>query len=473
MNKFSAHILAAAILAACPSWALAQATQVASTTASAVPEGSMTAVIESVAGLVQVRENKTAPWVKAEVGMKLGEGAYIRTGPRSAIRCHIDPDQTFTLDRLGTVELLQAVKEGGKIKTDLSMPYGRTQYEIQDLGLQHESSIVSPGSTLAVRGTTVEVENTPPFLPRAVSYTGRARFTAGSRSTDVGSKGGREASMNTAAFSSADAALLASVLDPQSSGSRTPSDTRVISREVSRGATLAYDPLAGITTITGGAGPIKKEADLIPALPGTLDFVARWTGNADINLLVYVSKGNANTNGFFGSDPAKAGRFVADEFVYPGFGLNQTASGGRTDFDHKGGPNGGTEVVYWKGSYPEAIYGVNLIHVSGASTPVTLNVFLNGKKQAIFDFAPLPGVTLTPNGPKSTTYTYQLSKGQFGSPLVFIPPATALASLPDANNGASADLVGPVAPKTASAKIKARQATAKVTPTAKTVRKAK
>jgi len=92
------------------------------------------------------------------------------------------------------------------------------------------------------------------------------------------------ASINSAAFSSADAALLSSVLDPQYSGSRTPSDNRVISREVSKGATLAYDETAGITTISGGAGPIKKESDQRDINDENQNFKRGWMAIDLVNL---------------------------------------------------------------------------------------------------------------------------------------------------------------------------------------------
>ena len=54
------------------------------------------------------------------------------------------------------------------------MKYGRTHYDIEGAGLEHQSSIISPSSTLAVRGTNVSLFDQPPFKPEAISYTGRA-----------------------------------------------------------------------------------------------------------------------------------------------------------------------------------------------------------------------------------------------------------------------------------------------------------
>src|SRR4051812_47959994 len=76
------------------------------------------ATITGVEGkLAFVRLNENAEWQEAKVGMEVGENAEFKTGPKSAVRFTIPPDQTITLDRLGTVKLLQAIDERGENKT--------------------------------------------------------------------------------------------------------------------------------------------------------------------------------------------------------------------------------------------------------------------------------------------------------------------------------------------------------------------
>jgi hypothetical protein len=84
------------LLVACE-WARAEG---GATTTQATP---MQISVTGVEGLVQVREGSDKPWTKAQVGMTVTEGAEFRTGPRSAVRVLIPPDQTITLDRLGVV----------------------------------------------------------------------------------------------------------------------------------------------------------------------------------------------------------------------------------------------------------------------------------------------------------------------------------------------------------------------------------
>ncbi len=42
--------------------------------------------------------------------MLVSQGAEFRTGPHSSVTCVIPPDQTFTLDRLGTVRVEEAAR---------------------------------------------------------------------------------------------------------------------------------------------------------------------------------------------------------------------------------------------------------------------------------------------------------------------------------------------------------------------------
>src|SRR5207237_494997 len=63
-------------------------------------------------------------------------------------------------------------------ETDLGIKYGRTRYDLEGGGLEHQSVLRSPNATLAVRGTRVSLYDQRPFTPQAVSLTGRAQFQA-------------------------------------------------------------------------------------------------------------------------------------------------------------------------------------------------------------------------------------------------------------------------------------------------------
>jgi len=118
-------------------------------------------IVQAVKGQVQVRESADAPWQDAEVGMKVTQGAEFRTGLRSAVRLVIPPDRTITLDRLGTLTVLQAMRnqETNVATTDIGMKYGRTRYQIEGAQQLHDTTIRTTSATLAVRGSDVTVND--------------------------------------------------------------------------------------------------------------------------------------------------------------------------------------------------------------------------------------------------------------------------------------------------------------------------
>jgi len=364
MRNKLALLSLAAILSASP---IVFAEDGPATTQSA-PREQLKATISGVQGLVQVRDAEDKPWRKATVGMVLLEDAEFRTGPKSAVQFTIPPDQTVTLDRLGTVKLVQAIKQNGKIITNLGMKYGRTRYDIEAAGQEHESTISSPSSTLAVRGTKVSLYDQRPFNVEAVSLTGRASFRDGKKQlANFGNKGQGKTTVVSGETNAAGVALDAAVVDPTLALARTGTEASLISTLISRGSTVSFDRTSGIRVIRGGVPPTDQQ--LIPTLPGQLNFVLRWTTDVDLNLCVSSPGGKDN----------------AGELIYPVSGLNVNQSGGHTDFDHRGGPNGGIEIAYWKGNAPDGLFGIGVINASGAAAPATLDVFKNGQRIAFFD----------------------------------------------------------------------------------------
>ena len=384
----------------------------APTTTPAVANGAMKVYVTDVTGMVQVRDTDAQPWRKAQAQMVVTQGSEFRTGPHSSVTCVIPPDQTFTLDRLGTVRVEEAAKNGNKITTDLIMKYRRTRYDIEAAGLEHEASIISPSSTLAVRGTTVSLFDQPPFKPEALSYTGRAAFTFHHHSTvPVGTKKGTFVRALAGTDGASQTAVDDTLVVPKYADALTPAETQLISSEVARGAVLSYDPIAGIPVITGGRPFYNSE--LPDHLPGTLDFVLRWTGNADLNIEVGVDKGDPLTNIAMG--------FQQGEFLYPGYGYQNSASGGHIAFDDRGGPKGGEEIAYWTGPFPTGLYGIAAQSISGPTATFTFNVYANGVPLNMYYFN-ADGTALV----TSTQVTHDLAPGQNDTAIIPIPPVLIL-----------------------------------------------
>ena len=146
--------------------------------------------------------------------MVVDENAEFRTSLRSAVQITIPPDQTITLDRLGTIKVVQAISDNGKLKTKIGMKYGRTRFDIESAGQEHEASISSPSSTLAIRGTQVTLFDQRPFNSIATSLTGRAMFKDAKKQVFFGNHGAGTLKVDTSSSNSAQYALDQSVVDP-------------------------------------------------------------------------------------------------------------------------------------------------------------------------------------------------------------------------------------------------------------------
>ena len=172
-----------------------------------LPPGAIKVKITGVQGIVQFRTAPDAKWEKAAEGVELTEGAELRTGPRSAVRFMIGDDQTVTLDRLGTIQILRATFESGKVFTDLGMKYGRTRYDIESAARDHDAKVRSPSSVLAVRGTKFIAQDEAPFPARAVSLDGRVMFRDTKKLVAFGNKGQGKTKIDTQSDSAAKSAL--------------------------------------------------------------------------------------------------------------------------------------------------------------------------------------------------------------------------------------------------------------------------
>ena len=122
-----------------------QATQASEpATHMSLPEGPLKVTIVALQGIVQARASSDQKWEKAAEGLELSEGAELRTGPRSAVKFMIGDDQTVSLDRLGTIQILRASFESGKVFTDLGMKYGRTRYDIESAARRTRPRCAAP-----------------------------------------------------------------------------------------------------------------------------------------------------------------------------------------------------------------------------------------------------------------------------------------------------------------------------------------
>jgi hypothetical protein len=358
----------------------AQPATVPATTPATAP-AQLTATISAVEGLVQVRDQENAAWQRAEVGMTIGEGAEFRTGPRSAVRFEIPHGQTITLDRLGTVKLIEAVRSQGNIKTDLGMRYGRVRYDIEAAGISHDATIHSPSSSLAVRGTQVSLYDQAPFTPEAISLTGRAQFR-NLRKQVVAFGGRQRAAVRADDDTSAQTALVESTLQDEE-----------LARNDQQMRELRYlfDQQGEVFGNVAISDRAVTDARLPRLFGGRLNFVLRWSDRdyADLNIVV-----NSPRDETFGNPPFLLSLFPGDpatrEFLDREL-PQSVPSGGRVGLNHVG--REGIEIASWGSRFPRGTYTVaayNFLYLEDAidttglpKVKFRIEAFLDGQRQPI------------------------------------------------------------------------------------------
>lgn len=368
----------------------------------------------------QVRKTAEDPWVAAEPGMILGEAAEFRTGAKSAIRFFIPPDHIYTVDRQSSATVLAAYYDGRKVKTDVGMAHGRVRldvervagrtdpdadpddaavpaYDIEAGGLEHDSTIRSPNTALAVRGTQVSLFDQAPFVPEAVSLTGRAAFRNTRRQLVAFGGPGAKTRVRGAQSSAAEQAVAASLIPASADVARNDFEAQETAELISRGGLVRGDVLAG------------NSSGLPAMFPGDLNFVLSW-GTAgsrrfdDLNLAVFGPDSVNQPGGFdfvanppftLSLDPGSAasqdlrrnsGLIPPQDLARPlAFYPRESRSGGRIGRNHVG-PQG-REIAFWPGTHPTGTYRVQVYNLrdvpadqrpptsGGDRVPFTVQVF--------------------------------------------------------------------------------------------------
>jgi hypothetical protein len=350
---------------------LADATQPAADAGGAGPK-KLKVIVTGVEGdLAEVRKNEITPWIKAAVGMILRESAEFRTGPKSSIRFIIPPDQTFAIDSQGTIKLLAAVGDAKREKTDIGLSHGRVRYDvdknapvrIEQAGIEHDASIRSPNSALALRGTKVSLFEQSGFDPEAISLTGRAIYI-NTRGIRVPFGGIRRAAVNGAQLSAAQQAADRAEALQSPNLARNDFATREISLVIQRGGFISGDVIVGDLHLSD-----------FSKLPGALDFVLQWSGGPqkkleDLNLAVFSPNYPKNPQDFVANppftvslDPKNPASIATRAKSYP-----ESSPDGGSISKNSVGPDG-LELASWPKNYPVGTYGVVVFNFLDAFPP--------------------------------------------------------------------------------------------------------
>ncbi|MBI1371789.1 MAG: hypothetical protein GC159_03385 [Phycisphaera sp.] len=113
----------------------------------------LSAVVMAVEGRAQWRQDENAAWKDAAVDDMLKPEALIRTGRESTLALRVGLNATVFVDRNSRVKLPQIVQAGSTLSTKMQIYRGRADIKVDKVGLTNDFSVVTPSTTLAVRGT--------------------------------------------------------------------------------------------------------------------------------------------------------------------------------------------------------------------------------------------------------------------------------------------------------------------------------
>jgi hypothetical protein len=121
-----------------------------------LPEGQfkvLEAVVMATSGRAEWRADEKSAWKAAAMDDLLRPGAMIRTGKQSLLTLRVGKNITLLVDSLTRATLPEIVQDGQVLRTRAGVERGRVDAKVDHIGLINDVAIVTPSTTLAVRGT--------------------------------------------------------------------------------------------------------------------------------------------------------------------------------------------------------------------------------------------------------------------------------------------------------------------------------
>ena len=114
-------------------------------------------VFIDVSGKVQWRANEQDKWHDAQVNDEVQPGVEVRTGLRSRATLRVGRNATVLVDAGTLFQLPTVVQDGEVLRTTAAVKHGRADFKVDKVGLSNDFKVVTPSTTLAVRGTEFAV----------------------------------------------------------------------------------------------------------------------------------------------------------------------------------------------------------------------------------------------------------------------------------------------------------------------------
>ena len=118
------------------------------------------AVFIDVSGKVQWRAGEKDQWRDAKVDDVVDAGVEVRTGTRSHAALRMK-NATVLVDAGTRFQIPTMVKDGDTLRTTAAVTHGRADFKVDKVGLSNDFKVVTPSTTLAVRGTEFAIATGP------------------------------------------------------------------------------------------------------------------------------------------------------------------------------------------------------------------------------------------------------------------------------------------------------------------------
>jgi hypothetical protein len=139
---------------------VARAQDAASPTPQAEPK-SLQAIVIDVEGKARWRPTADGAWRDAKVNDLLDPGAEVRTGLRSRLTMRVGRNATVLVDSGTAMELPRVAMDGDTLRTTAMVRSGRVDFKVDKVGYANDFQVVTPQTTLAVRGTGFSLSTGP------------------------------------------------------------------------------------------------------------------------------------------------------------------------------------------------------------------------------------------------------------------------------------------------------------------------
>lgn len=128
----------------------------------AIDHGNLEALVISVSGRGgRWRAPGVEQWQPVQVDDVLPAGAQIDTGMRTEIGVRVGKNATLLISSLSSVTLAQIEETDGRLVTRALLTEGAADFKVDHVGLENDFVVITPSSTMAVKGTGFRVVHGP------------------------------------------------------------------------------------------------------------------------------------------------------------------------------------------------------------------------------------------------------------------------------------------------------------------------